>query len=471
MQFKKRLNSNQPKIEKILFPGNDFSVRNVSMIYTFPPIPQNYTPFEPVIGPISYEVGGRMVPIPKYSSPSNLIGVFENFINLTTLSFYNPDKFNYNNNICKLLKNIKLSEIKISETEFFNSNFFITLNDGEIFDGKNCKILIDIDNYCGLFKFPSFINPLILPEILNLNIQFNNNLNEYGGGIVASQSYYFLIKNCNTYGNLVKDFSSGIIGSSSGNFIIKNSNFYGDIECLCGSGIVGAFSTWLTELCIIENCKYIGNIKNYFCSGIIGILSGYLGGNVCILNCASKCNILKDSYFGGIVGTLCGYEGLILIYNSLLEGNIGDLDGRIVGPLYGRFFDTNGENSLLYLINIKDDLSNIGYLSNTEEKNIINIKKNNTIYINSYIFNPYENLVQNINPIRLIKFAKIKNAKYYIIKRYYNDDKNTLEIIDKLCGCEDLIFDLTYDLSANKVTYLVEAYDCKNKIHTQKFVY
>jgi len=468
MQFRRRLNLGQSKIQQIsswlkkvkpkttipksdinIF-GNDATVEAVRTISFKKPILDPANPENPPVGSIQ---------------------IFEKIINLKTLILYNPDKFNYKNNTYKLLKNIKLSEIKISETEFFNTDIFIILNDGEIFDGKNYKITIDIDNYCGLFKFPIDGYPKILPEILNLNIDFGNNLSIFGGGIVASESYYFIIKNCNAYGTLINVFSSGIIGGYGGNYIVKNCNFYGDIDCLCGSGIIGVGSAWLTETCIIENCKYIGNINNYLCSGIVGINSGYFGGNLCILNCTSKCNILKDSFFGGIVGPLCGYDGFILVYNSFLEGNIGELDGKIVGPIYGNYFENIGENSLLYLINIKDDLSNIGFFSNTGAENIINIKKNETVYINNYIYNPDSELIENINPIRLIKFSKIKNAKYYIIKRYYNDDKNNIEIFDKLCGCEDLIFDFTYSLSVNKVTYLVEAYDCSKKIHTQKFVY
>jgi hypothetical protein len=95
----------------------------------------------------------------------------------------------------------------------------------------------------------------------------------------------------------------------------------------------------------------------------------------------------------------------------------------------------------------------IGSGSNLNNICFSKIYSNKTVCITNSIKN---------RPVRLLRFEKINNAKYYLVKKYYNFWQKPYSI-EKLCGCEDFIIDDIYDLSVNKVTYIIEAYDCNNK--------
>ena len=278
--------------------------------------------------------------------------ITENTIDLKTLSQLNPNIFSYDDGrkICSLIKNINLSEIKISENLYWNKNMFIIMDDGEKFCGRNKKITVDIDEYMGLFQFLYRDIPKKYPEILNLNVDFGNNLGTDGGGIVAEFPYFFKIRNCNAYGNINKDYGAGIVGGVGGDFEVINCNFYGNINCFLGSGIVGSFTAWWVEECIIKNCSYKGKIENFGCGGIIGGYSAIEGGNLYIINCKSECNIVELSFSGGIVGAFSGINGFSLIYNCNSDNSImGDItSGRILSAFTGSYIDPENEEYLQY---------------------------------------------------------------------------------------------------------------------------
>ena len=208
---------------------------------------------------------------------------------------------------------------------------YINLTNGQTFDGQNFTI-----------KFQrSKLNEGILNvnnskkrhhvKVKNINIESDittNSSNMGGGSLIRSQSYGFMIENCNSKGNVVGNGSGGLCGQNCNNFIILKSSFTGNINSENSGGICGYQCGYLTisdsdtgknSNINIENCIFKGIINSQNSSGIAGKFFCYSTSNTIsstnpivinrknigkITHCTSQCDI-NGQNSSGIVGFSC----------------------------------------------------------------------------------------------------------------------------------------------------------------------
>ncbi len=244
-------------------------------------------------------------------------------INLQQLANNNPSSFTYSSSICKLKKNINISDISLNSTQKLNDNYFyVELGNNEIFDGSGYMIDVSYANL-GLFEtynITSFTSaPLIKNLTVNSLIGITSNHSFYGnltggGGIVRKFQKYIKVNNCHSYGNILNvPNPSGSIG-------------------LGGGGIGGSGLGWAGKA-FVENCTHSGSIGMNG-GGICGSGLNGRSGNCIIYNCSSSGSIGMNA--GGICGTgVCPYQGTCILQNCYSTGPIGINAGGICGAACG----------------------------------------------------------------------------------------------------------------------------------------
>jgi hypothetical protein len=215
---------------------------------------------------------------------------------------------------------------------------FISLKNGEIFDGNGYDITI-VDNgsvsankFCGLFTTLNDSSITIAPTVMNL-VVVGRGLQHYAGYIVQDYQKYFIVRDCNTHG-LISGTSSGgiagrLLGGNLGRCVIYNCHSTGNITGLMAGGIVGSKIANNMGVCVVYNCYSTGNITGDFSAGIVSDNAGSIfsnsddivAGNCSIYNCYSTGNIVGVNS-GGIVGPYSGHCGTCIVYNTYSTGNI-----------------------------------------------------------------------------------------------------------------------------------------------------
>jgi hypothetical protein len=249
---------------------------------------------------------------------------------------------------------------------WWNSNqadFYITLVDGETFDGNHHTITVYTDplndgyNYSyGLFYVSATTKAA---KVKDLTVISSVNGSE-GSGIVRSYSNLFEVKNCHHIGKMDEYRCGGIVGSYCTNFEVCDCSQVGDISAGQCGGIVG-YSCGIEEIeedgatvannIKIKDCTYKGRITGY--SG--GITASYLGyaeidEEVVTINTSveierCKAHIAPNSWqVGGICSSHLAYAGwddddnvgsvntTVTIKDCLFIGQINNYGGGIVGP-------------------------------------------------------------------------------------------------------------------------------------------
>jgi hypothetical protein len=204
---------------------------------------------------------------------------------------------------------------------------YITLQDGEIFDGNNYTINVGKHGKgesAGIFAIDP--NVSTAPIIKNLHIKSNianaTDTNGTGnGGFIRIGQSTFTVSHCTHKGQIGR-YGGGICGSFCSNFTIEHCRT---------SGIIGIFGGGITGTpCIIftiNHCSSNGYI-NYYAGGITGVCF-----ECTINNCFSTGNIC--SYGGGIIG----YDSNtgIIITNCHSSGSIGWYSGGICAYFTGGY--------------------------------------------------------------------------------------------------------------------------------------
>lgn len=281
----------------------------------------------------------------------------------------------------------------------WSNNDFITLEDGDVFDGNFKKIYIDVNNFEGLFSLNSDSFNTIIRN-LEIKIINNNILSPDNGLLLKTLQSNCKILRCINLGNFLGDtkssidnyFCGALVGSYCSNIHFSFCINYGLINGLHSGGLAGSG---------LEN-GYILNCINY--GDIYGTRAGGLVGSICfddsqgnIKNCITKCDYAGpgaggmtgrdtarnggvldiDQCFciinevksaGGITGLGTAYNnGKVTINNcysiiSIIDSGGGTIGGRwsinsggnlIINKCYstkkGRIFGTKGDTSRIQI--------------------------------------------------------------------------------------------------------------------------
>ena len=252
-----------------------------------------------------------------------------------------PDFFELSGSTLLLKKNLNWSSSLYSDISL--NTDFITLSEGEIFDGQNNTITVLSDltqNFRGLFASDatSIINR---PIIRNLNVLQNKTLDTFAGIIVRATQKFLEVHDCSSSGFLVTQ-SGGICGyrfGYQGDCLITNCYSYVSFPASpsnSAGGICGSYAG-NDGNCSIFNC-YSFNSAGINTPESGGICGGFTGiqGNCSISNCYTT------SYTTGTgSGGICGRStGNCTITNCYSTGSIGSTTGGICGDGTGTSLST-----------------------------------------------------------------------------------------------------------------------------------
>ena len=218
---------------------------------------------------------------------------------------------------------------------------YITLADGEIFDGHNHYIdfgkvpegstLSIYDERQPSNGFISIVGATLnYPIIKNLKVK---SCVVNGGGIVMNGSANFIVDHCKHKGNIVS--GGGIVGNTCYNFSVMYSKSKGDIVGIDSGGIVGSgcggygdYNNFTNNTVTIKNCKYKGKIISSNSGGIAGKNFGFINktynGTVdfSVLNTLNinTCKIDSDVYANDC-GGVCGINPLKFVVGNAHTNN------------------------------------------------------------------------------------------------------------------------------------------------------
>jgi hypothetical protein len=287
--------------------------------------------------------------------------------------------FKIDGNTIKLKGNFTWSEI--TNNLGWDTTDYITLGDGQSFDGQGHTIDLESNIIAGLFASTgtTIDNGPVLKNLGVLGGQTyyinNNNYNNSGSGfIIIKNQSYFKVDNCYSTGNINKH-GGGICGNRCTIFRITRCYSTGNIEGT-GSGGITSYK------CIgdISNCYSTGDIIGEGAGGIGGGDQGNSGttnstkGTSNIHNCYSTGNI-EGTGSGGICGAYTApFEGEVEINNCYSTGDIsGTNSGGIIGIGAGHKYG---------IVKI-DKCYSIGTISGTNSGGITGNYTNSGVQINN----------------------------------------------------------------------------------------
>jgi hypothetical protein len=244
-------------------------------------------------------------------------------------------QWNPSNKTYTVQKDFKWTDLiaTINNVPTVNYNSYITLGNGETFDGQGYAIDISSgsNTWNGLFTISA--SPGQDAIVQNLGILNGTTADDTGFFIKGGQTY-FIVSNCYSTGTIgsggggiAGQYAGSGAGPIRGTCTITNCYSTGTIGT-CGGGIVGNFAGSNRGTCTITNCYSTGPIGNTG-GGIAGYYAAQNEGTCTITNCYST-GPIGDSG-GGIVGSNAGYGGICTITNCYSTGTIGDSGGGIAG--------------------------------------------------------------------------------------------------------------------------------------------